>query len=116
MRPGTDTTLKMRLAGISGEAARVLARGMHVECADVRVRNALAAALGDPAITAAHRRELAVLALTVQPSEGDDTDDEVRDETLRFRVSADESQTIRERSDAAGVTLSEYVRQLALGR
>lgn len=115
MRLGLDSALKLRLASISGEAARVLGRGMHVECADVRVRNALAAALGDPAITAALRRELAVLALTVQPGGDDETDDEVRDETLRFRVSPDESQTIRERADAAGVTLSEFVRRAALG-
>lgn len=109
-RPGSDSALKLRLAALSAEAARVLGPGTLRPCADVRVRQAVAAALADPALTDRARREVAGLAADLATDEP-----EARALTLRFRASDAEAEAIRARAEAAGLTLSDYVRRAALG-
>lgn len=111
-RPGNDTTLKVRLAALSSEAARVLGHGTMRPCADVRVRNAVAAALSDPTLSAAARREIGGMAAELATTE---EERETRNITLRFLVTEDEADEIRARAEAAGQTMSDYVRRAALG-
>lgn len=111
-RPGNDTTLKVRLAALSREAARVLGHGTMRPCADVRVRQAVAAALADPDVGDTARRELAGVAADLATNE---VERDVRDVTLRFLVTQDEADEIRARAESVGQTMSDYVRRSALG-
>lgn len=111
-RPGNDATLKIRLAALSSEAARVLGHGTMRPCADVRVRNAVSAALADPNLTAAARREISGVAADLAST---DDERETRTVTLRFLVTEDEADEIRSRAEAAGQTMSDFVRRAALG-
>jgi len=111
-RPGDDTTLKARLAGISFEAALVLGSGVLRPCADLRVRQAVSAALSDPALAASDRDEIAGIAVDLAE---DQPPGSGRPLTLRFRVSEEEASELRRRAAEAGLTISDYVRRVALG-
>lgn len=110
-RPGNDTTLKARLAGLSGDAARVLGHGMMRPCTDARVRQAVAAALADPTVTGRVRHEIEGMASDL----AEDVVEPARALTLRFRVTDEEADRIRANAEKAGLTLSDYVRGVALG-
>lgn len=112
MRPGQDTALKLRLAQLSGEAMQKLAGAVTRDCADVRVRHALDAAMRNPDLSATARRAL----LEIAEQLGDAGDgDETRTASLKVRVSPSEMEQIRERAEAEGATLSDYLRRAALG-
>lgn len=112
MRPGEDSDLKIRIARLSTEAMRTLNGAVSRDCADIRVTRALEAGLRDPNATARERKQL--LAIVEELSGVEKAEDETRSVVLRFRVTDDEDEQIRARADAAGQTISEYLRSAAL--
>ena len=68
-------------------------------------------ALGDPQadFTAEDR---ALIAAHLEP----DTDDDIRDYTLRIRLTPTERADLEQRAEAAGQTVSEYVRRTLFGQ
>lgn len=96
---------KRLIAAASPEAARLLGPGISGLCSQNRYNIAARAALADPEsqLTIAERRAIAAFM-------DHDGAPDVRDTSLHIRVSKPELARVAARAEAAGMSISEYVR------
>lgn len=98
-----------RLIALSPDGLRILGAGVYKPCYQGRYNAAAEGALSDGAVayTAEERR---VIASFIEPE-----DESPREFMLRVRLSERERGTLERQAAAAGLNMSEYVRQAVLG-
>jgi len=98
-----------RLVALSPEGARLLGAGVYRPCHQGRYNAAAEAALRDEA-AGYTQEERRLIAEFIEPE-----DDGPREFMLRVRMSDAERGTLERLATAAGLSMSEYVRQAVLG-
>lgn len=104
------TQAKRLIAGSSLEGMRILGAGASKPCYQGRYNLAATAALEDPkaGLSPEERRLIASFI----EGEGESAQGP-RDDTVRFRVTGAERNILEDAASQAGVSLSDYLRQLA---
>lgn len=113
IRVGVDTALKIRLATLSTAAAKTLGYAISRDCSDVRVANALAAALQESHVPEV-RAQLTELAHEI--TERMEPVSDTRTQRITVRVSEDEFDRIAANAEAENSDMSDLLRRRGLER